>query len=59
MSYYGKLDFNIREYGSLGKPRQKYGSRVNAEEEQAVLNQVRPVTLNYILFINFIRHSQC
>lgn len=39
-TYFGTLDRNLSIYGSFGKPRNLYGNRVNAENEQAIINAV-------------------
>lgn len=39
-TYFGTLDKNLAQYGSFSKPRKKYGSRVNPEEEQNIINAV-------------------
>lgn len=39
-SRFAILDNNLSLYGSFHKPRRKYGSRVTAEEEQQIINEV-------------------
>ena len=47
ITFFKKLDFNVKEYGSVDKPRQKYGSRVTNAERELVVNQVS-FPLHYI-----------
>lgn len=49
-SYFATLDSNLALYGSFHKPRRKYGSRVTAEEEQQIINEVN---LIFIIFVSF------
>lgn len=39
-SLFLRLDYNISHFGTLRKPRRKYGSRVTQEETALVLNEV-------------------
>lgn len=40
VNIFQKLDRNIRNYGSFGKVRDKYGTRTTEEETELILNEV-------------------
>lgn len=35
-----RLDYNLSQYGSFSKPRNKYGSKISNEEKEQVINEV-------------------
>lgn len=37
---FARLDKNLVEFGSFSKPRDKYGRRIDPEEEENILNTV-------------------
>lgn len=39
-SYFNTLDRNLGLFGSFSKPRNAYGGRIEAEDEEAVINAV-------------------
>lgn len=39
-TYFKRLEFNMKEYGSFIKPRKKYGNKFENGEIDTVLNQV-------------------
>lgn len=38
--YFSKLDQNLGEFGCFQKPRNKYGSRIDRDAEEEILDQV-------------------
>lgn len=57
-NFFAKLDRNLSEFGSFSKPRNKYGRRIDPNEEENILNVVcfSPLKLLYEFFCtpNFI-----